>query len=143
MWITGATSHRILERHIEWDGHTDRHAAAQLVLAGLNGKFDETCELNWCVSWLEPQTNFVELRFERAILRCPIAPGEAIEVLDRDHRRLGGMPVAETGGAVTSAQAFYLEWEDFAQSVRNRQQSSMSANSCLLVAEIMDELLER
>jgi len=142
LWITGAKGHELVERRVEWDdGETDRHAAARLRLTRLDGEPGASCTLDWTVSWLEPQANLVELRFETAQLRCPITPADAIEILDKHGRRIGEIPAAEAGGAVTVAQAFYLEWEDFLQGVRNKRESSVSAASCLAVAEIMDELL--
>jgi predicted dehydrogenase len=142
LWLTGATGFRVLERHVAWDGETDRHATAEIALSGRAGGQTD-CRLHWGTSWLEAQSNVVELEFATARVRAGTGPVDHVEVLTRAGERISSMPVGQTGGAVTINQAFYLEWRDFLSGIGEKRAAGISAQSCLAVAELMDELLHR
>ncbi|MCI0467150.1 MAG: Gfo/Idh/MocA family oxidoreductase [Beijerinckiaceae bacterium] len=140
-WITGARRFTMLDRHIDWDGETDRRASAQIVLLEINGNASHDCKLDWTVSSLDRQPNMIELQFEHARLHCPVQPGGSIDVLSRCGNRLYCIDAQDTGGATTINQACYLEWRAVLNGVASRSENEMSASSSMLVAELMDELL--
>jgi predicted dehydrogenase len=143
LWLTGAISFQIEDRRVEWDGDTDRSGSAAIRLFGIEGAPGHNCELDWTVSWLEAQPNTIELQFERAFVRAPIAPSANAELLGLDGQLLAQLDATASGGAATSVQAFYLEWDDVIEAVRQRREPMLSARSCCLAAELMDELLDR
>jgi predicted dehydrogenase len=143
LWIVGATSYSILDRRIAWDGDTDRRASARIQLTGVSGGADVECPFDWTVSWLDHQSNTVELEFDGCKLTAPIAPGPKIALRARDSSQLGTIDVTPTGGATSPDQAFYFEWRDILDGARARAISSLSAESCLLTANLMDDLLAR
>lgn len=143
LWLTRATGAALVERNVEWDGDTDRAATAMVRLTGLPGKSGAACDLDWGVSWLGPQRNSVELQFEAVTVSAPVSPAATLELSTHDGRKLGTLGPGATGGAATSLQAFYLEWQDVLAAVREKRLAELSAQSCLATARLMDELLTR
>jgi predicted dehydrogenase len=46
------------------------------------------------------------------------------------------------GGATTYNQAFYLEWTDFLDGIRQKKESLVSARSALLTTALVERLLQ-
>jgi len=141
LWLTGATEFRIKDRHVVWDGDTDRSGNATITLSNVGGMPGADCDLFWTVSSLEAQTNSIQLQFERATLNSSIAPTACLDLLDRDRKLLARL--SSSAGATTSLQAFYLEWNDTINSFKQRHEPLLSGRSCLAAAQLMDQLLER
>jgi predicted dehydrogenase len=142
-WMTGANKFSVKDRRIEWDGDTDRRGAATIRLIGVAGVPAQECELVWTVSWLEAVPNTIDLQFERAVLRCPVAPSDGLDLINHNGQVLGKIDATASGGAVTSMQACYREWEDVIRSAKDQRASNLSAVSCEPAARLMDELLDR
>ena len=143
LWITGADRCEIAERHVEWDGETDRQGTARIRLKDVAGNAGHDCDFDWSVSWLEPRSNTIELRFDSVTLRCPTTPVDEVALVDIQGQLFAPMSAKPTGGATTITQAFFLEWTDFLAGVRNRKEALISATSALPVTILMDELLQR
>jgi predicted dehydrogenase len=141
LWLTDARSFRLDATKIERDGITDRRASAEVKLTDLGGRGQTSCELNWMVSWLDTVPNCYELEFDHAILRCPVAPADHIVLLDKNRSPITVLHAPSGSGATTSAQAFYLEWNDVLSCLEKRIAPTVSALSCLKVAELMDAIL--
>lgn len=143
LWLTDAGGFRIHDRQVEWDGDTDRRVHAVIELIDVGGSVGHRCRLDWTLSWLDAQPNCYEFEFNKALLRCPIAPADHIDLLGKDRRMLTRLQTPAGQGATTSAQAFYLEWDDLLAGLKSRREPVVSAISCLKAAELMDELLLR
>jgi predicted dehydrogenase len=141
LWITNAASYSVMDRKIAWDGATDRRASAQIQLNGSSASGAFECPLDWTVSWIDAQPNSIEVEFDGIILSAPIAPSLTLAMKSRKRTKLASIDATATGGAGTARQAFFLEWQEVAASARERRASSLSAASCLLTAQLMDELL--
>jgi predicted dehydrogenase len=140
LWLTKAGGYVIKDRAIEWDGPTDRRARAEFELTELLGIPGYSCKLHWTVSWLDIQPNCYEFEFTEMLLRCPVAPDDYLELLGRDRAVITRLRTPAGTGAITSAQAFYLEWRDFLDSLQSRRAPVLSALSCHKVAQAIDQL---
>ena len=143
LWITAARRFEVMERAIEWDGQTDRHCDATVVLKDLEGRPGHHCKLSFTVSWLLPQPATLTMHFERAVLSAPIAPSRYVTLQDRDGRRLARIDAMEPGVAETSYQAFSLGWRAAHEALASRTEGLLSGRSCRTTADLMDVLLER
>lgn len=143
LWLTQARHFRLHDRLVIWDSSTDRRAQAEIELIDVGGIPGHNCMLHWTVSWLDDQPNCYEFEFAGALLRCPIAPSDYVDLLGKDHRELSRCQTPRASGATTSAQAFYLEWNDLFGALENKRAPVQSAMSCLSTAELMDQVLSR
>ncbi len=141
LWIAGATTAKVLDRKIEWDGRTDRMATARMRIEGVNGVAGHDVDLDWRVSWLDAPSNEVAYRFETAVVTGPVTPGDSLRVFDSKGVEVAPLMVAGTKGALSVGQACYLEWRDLVEAFRSRSEPPTSARSTLLTAEVMDALL--
>jgi predicted dehydrogenase len=141
-WISGANGYSIVNRHVEWDGDTDRAGSAKLRLHGMSHTAGSECDFKWGVSWLSEQPNTVELHFERVTIRSMSAPDTKVEIIDAHGKKLAEIDARATGGAITSIQAFYQQWSDVIDGVLEHRESVVSARSCFTHTKLMDELLE-
>lgn len=142
LWATGAKSFRIEHRAIEWDGATDRHCDASIVLQDVAGSAGRECALRLTLSWLAAQSNTVTFRFDRADVVSPIAPSLSVDVLGREARRIGTLQPA-CGGATLSNQAYGIVWSQSIAALERKRESEVSARSCQPAADLMDALLAR
>jgi len=140
LWLTAARGYRVRQRSLEWDAATDRRAHAIVQLDDVLGQRGYECELDWTVSWLDPQPNTYEFEFEGGVLTCPVAPAGALSLLGQRNAALGEVRAEPGAGAVTSAQAFYLHWRDFLRALETESDPVSSAVSCHMSAELIDEL---
>lgn len=140
LWIVGAHEFELIDRSVEWDGRTDRKATARI---GLKRAADaaSAVELDWTVSWLDPQTNTMEFRFADAALTCPITPSATITLSDRTGQKIADLCTADAGGAQTVGQSVYLEWRDVFDAACHKREASASGRGTLLTARLMDALI--
>lgn len=141
LWLTAPSGFHVRERQLAWDCETDRRASATVALFDICGVAGCNCELDWTVSWLDPQPNIFELQFENATIRSSVAPSSQVDVIDRTGNIVSRLTVDTEKGATTSSQAFYLEWADLVESVKLQRESLASAISCSPTARLMDALL--
>ena len=142
IWLTKASKYTVLERSIQWDGVTDWHAEALIALQGREGD-QEDCLLRWQLSWLQYQPNTITTKFYGCSLVAPIAPCASFILRRNDGARVAEIDATSTGGAINSAQAFYLEWKEVIAGLNAKGPSLLSAETALLTSQIIDELLKR
>jgi predicted dehydrogenase len=138
--ITGAADASVSQADIAWDRTTDRHVAASFMLRGLGGRPGTACPVEFTVSWLEPQTDAIELEFATARIRCGLQPHHEPEIRSvTESGRFVPIAVA-VSGARSSYQAFYLEWLDVLDSLRTGAASPFDASGSLLTTRLVDAI---
>ena len=134
--VTRAKSYEIPHQDVVFDGDLDRKASATIVLEGERGPV----ELDFCASWLDPQRNRIDLRFENAELSTGIGANAAVEIHDRAGGRPQGELVSQLGGASTLNQSFFLEWSMFLDGLERGEPSMMSASKALMTTSLIDDI---
>jgi len=134
-----AREFRVRECQLVLDGRIDRRASAHVDILTDNGDV----ELEYRVSWLDPQPNRIELLFERATVFCGIGPSAAVFAGDPERPAEAFRIVAPVKGAATANQAFYLEWRAFLDGLAARKESLISARSALLTTALVEALHQR
>jgi predicted dehydrogenase len=124
------------------DGSVDRRAAAHVDLL-TDAPQATPIQLDYCVSWLDPQPNRIAVQFERATVFCGIGPAAEVFVGDPDRPAEAFRIVAPVRGASTANQAFYLEWRNFLASLAARKESLISARSAFLTTALVEALHAR
>ena len=137
--LTGAQSHRIVRQTMLLDRHTDRRAEAEVLLyEGAVGQ-GEPIALEYVFSWLDRQQNRVEIEFPAARLLFGTRPDSPLIILGRQGPdELRFLPAASA--AITSNQAFYLEWCWFLEGLASRVPSPIAAHSCRQVTALVEDL---
>lgn len=141
--LAGARGFEVMESRIDWDGRMDRRVETRLRLDGVAADAGQTCELEFCVSWLDRQENIVEAEFEQARLRTGISSAAGVELIRRSGEPALMSVVPQQRGARTPNQAFYLEWAEFLRGLEAGQPSLMSAQSALLTAQAVEAIYQR
>ena len=134
--IVGATEAIPIAQRFVFDGGVDREIEARLTLRSAQG----SCELDYLVSWLRPARNTIELRFEHCIAQLSCRPSDQLEIYGLQNGRDSASLTRKHAGAVTTYQAFYLEWTAFLDGVRSGQASTFSARSCLPTIRAVEAL---
>ncbi len=142
-FITEATGYSITDSDVTWDGDTDRRAEADLTLHTVMGEPGYSCEFRLCVSWLDPQTNTVELEFDHLRVSGPTVPGAdvTLHVSKTMTNPEATMKLVAENAASTTNQAFYLEWVDFLRGLDETKASEIAAFRSLVTARVIDDLL--
>jgi predicted dehydrogenase len=141
-FITEADGFGVYSKNILFDENTDRKAQASLVLKNLQGVFGSDCDFEFCVSWLDAQSNTIELEFETARVTGHVKPGKDIEIRSRDDVSLRAAMTPIDDGATTSNQAFYLEWKSFLRGAQAKQPCDVAASRSLITARVIDDLVD-
>ncbi len=142
LYITSATGFRVLESEVIFDGRIDRRVRARASLQGVASAGEGSVDLDFCVSWLDRQSNMMEMHFERATVWCNLSPSAEVFIGDPS-RPAQCVRVSGGTGATTPNQAFYLEWREFLRGVREQAPSMLNARTSLLTTELMEELLSK
>jgi predicted dehydrogenase len=142
LYLTQGRDFRVRACELVLDGRTDRRASASIDLVTAQ-EGAPSIELEYCVSWLDPQPNRVELEFESATVFCGIAPGSDVFVGDPGRPAHAYRIVAPERGASTANQAFYLEWRNFLNGLAAREESLISARSAFLTTALVEALHDR
>jgi predicted dehydrogenase len=140
LYLTGATGFEVLQCRLVMDGSIDRKVEARVRLNGVRAAEGNTCELDYCVSWLDRQENIIEVQFAEARLCAAIPVGSAVELRGADEHSALVTLVPTDPGARTPNQAFFLEWEHFLNGLGAGRPCIVSAHSALLTAELVDAL---
>jgi predicted dehydrogenase len=135
IYISGATEVAIAEQRFVFDDGVDREVEARMELRMPSG----SCELDYFVTWLRPAENVIKLRFDNCVASLSCRPSEHIDVRGIQSEQVAQL-AAKGAGATTVYQAFYLEWMDFLEGVRNRQPSKFSARSALTTGRAVEVL---
>jgi predicted dehydrogenase len=140
--LTQGRDFRVRACELVLDGGIDRRASASVdLLTGAEGA--AAVELEYCVSWLDPQPNRLELEFERATVFCGLGPASEVFVGDPRRPAHAFRIVAPVRGASTANQAFYLEWRNFLDGLAAREESLISARSAFLTTALVEALHDR
>jgi predicted dehydrogenase len=141
LFLSGAQGFRVSACRKELDGGIDRKVTASIDLQCGIGTGARTVELQYGVSWLDRQSNILCLQFERTTAWSGLAVGGKVFLGDPNSPQDCVAIEPTLGGASTFNQAFYLEWKDFLDGVRNRRESLVSARSALLTTALIEQLL--
>jgi predicted dehydrogenase len=162
--LTQASSFRIRECEMVFDGPIDRRVAARVDLIGAPagdwsrgtgaavavtspaGSGDvpsgDSVEFEYEVSWLDVQPNRLELQFERATVFCGLGWNAEVLVGQPEKPAQAFRLLAPVQGARTPNQAFYLEWRAFLEGLAGERESAISANSAYLTTALVESLHE-
>jgi len=138
--LTRAKAWRVNDCALELDGLVDRRAVARVALFRDEEGVGRPIELDYYVSWLDPQPNRLELHFERAVVFCGVSPDADVLIGNPERPTRAFRLVAPAQGAKTANQAFYLEWRSFLDGVSNQAESSISARSAYLTTALVEAL---
>jgi predicted dehydrogenase len=140
-WMYSAIGFEVSERHLEWDGETDRRANASFRL--FRSLDDPGCIVDWTVSWIDRQVNQLRIECDRHTLSVPIGPSRQIEIGDFSGTKVGILDVGRGLGAEDVDQSFYLEWQSILDGVRNRKACDFTASTSMLTSQLIDAVLAR
>lgn len=140
LYLTQAQGFRIRGCELVLDGRIDRRASADIELLVGQGEAARTIGLQYCVSWLDPQPNQLELHFEHAAVFCGLAPGAEVFVGDPRRPTSAFRICAPVRAATTANQAFYLEWRAFIDGFAEQRESLVSARSALMTTALVEAL---
>jgi predicted dehydrogenase len=136
-WLAEVSSFSVQDRQLEIDAGADVACRANLTIHRYNS---DDCLLDFAVSWLETMDNNLVLWFDKVSIICPVSPAASLEIVSSNGDRIGSID-ASGMGATTSAQAFYLEWQDFINAATDRNAQPLSAAATRMVADAMDQIL--
>jgi predicted dehydrogenase len=140
LFITDARAYDIQACEFVFDGKVDRKISASIRLLGSSYLPNSGAVLDYCVSWLDRQTNTITLEFERSTVWVGIKPWSEVYMGDpsRPESAIRLMPPARW--ATTVNQAFYLQWQAFLEGVCTETESAVSALSALLGTALIEDL---
>ncbi len=140
LFVTGANGYEIKTSEFVFDGAVDRKVKATIRLTDSKYLPGAGVLLDYCVSWLDRQSNTVVFDFEKTSVWTGVGPEADVYM---------GMParasdatrlVSATRAATSYYQAFYMQWRAFLDGVGSRTESGISARSALLCATLIEDL---
>jgi predicted dehydrogenase len=137
-WLTGARDFRLLDKELQVDGGADFDCRATAILTASSG---QEIRLDFGVSWLDRMENSMTFAFETMSLVCGFSPADHVLLHAPDGNLIGRLDATKMG-ATTSAQAFFLEWQDVMTTATARTHQPLSAASTRPVAHFMAALLD-
>jgi predicted dehydrogenase len=138
--ISGADAFEVKSLSRVMDGPVDRKVGARVALYCPKPSGSHSVDLNYGVSWLDRQDNCIQLSFEHTTVWSHIAPSSDVYLGDPAQPK-DAMTLSAPGiGARNLNQAFYLEWRDFLDGVRQSKESQVSARSALLTTALVEKL---
>lgn len=141
--LIGAERFEVLSAEVVLDSGVDRKVTARIALEGSHTGSREPVLFDYCVSWLDRQTNIIQLHFEHAIVWSALLPASEVFLGDPARPAACIKLTGPGGGATTPNQAFYMEWRAFLDGVRTQAASPLAARTSLLTTALMEELLAR
>jgi predicted dehydrogenase len=139
LYVSAATGFEVRSCTKVLDGAIDRKVTAAVRLQTPNGSMP--AELNYGVSWLDRQTNRIQLTFERTKVWSALTPTAEVFAGNPDSPREAIRLGSQAFGATTYSQAFYLEWQDFLAGFRAQSEVITSARRALLTTSLVEALL--
>jgi predicted dehydrogenase len=147
MHLTGATRYRIVRQSFLFDGPPDRRADGEILLFNDLGEDHAALPLEFRFSWIDDMDGGLEFHFPSAMLLVDIKPEAAVRLTGPPTREPGSKPPdAEFSleprglGAMTTNQAFALEWRAFLDGLATGRPSEFSAESVLPVTALIADL---
>jgi len=140
-FITGTMAAIDVRSTIVWDEETDRDVRSRftITIVDADGTSRE-CPVEFAVSWIAETDSAIRLDFQTTSVSCPIGPGDKLQVRGKSAATTVLTLSGDTPQAVTSYQAFYLEWRDFIDSIRAGRASEYSALSSLQTTRLVDAI---
>ena len=139
--LTGATRHTVLRQRLLLDGGADRAAEGEVHLHSAEGVSGAPIPLEFRFSWLDDLDNAIELHFPSSRLHIGNRPGSAVHLAGAGDDP--GVALAAAGGATTTNQAFFLEWREFLDGLRDERPSAFSAATTLPVTALIEDIYAR
>lgn len=96
--------------------------------------------VDFCVSWLDRQSNKIELHFRDAIVWCGIGAGSEVYVGEPGSVSRSARLAVPVTGARNPNQAFFLEWHAFLQGSAGGRESEVSAVSALATTDLVEAI---
>lgn len=140
LFISGASAFEVLSCSRVLDGTVDRKVVARVQLY-ISSTVAAPVELNFGVSWLDRQENQVRLTFANTTAWSALGVSEDIYIGDPRRPRDAISLHSKAIGATTYNQAFYLEWREFLDGLREQRESLISARSAMLTTSLVEALL--
>jgi predicted dehydrogenase len=140
LFITAARAYDVQACEFVFDGRVDRKISASIKLTDSNYLGNSGVILEYCVSWLDRQSNTMVLEFENCIVWAENQPGGVVRMGDPMRPSGATLLVPAAGAATTVNQAFYLQWRSFLEGVRSKTESEISARSALLGTALVENL---
>jgi predicted dehydrogenase len=142
LYITGANDFKVVSSNIEWDQDTDRQVVSEFILSGISGKENSESPVRFAVSWLTPQSHTIILEFDNVKVRAGITPERGLELQGTSKGGRWMSMSLDVYGALSSYQAFYLEWEEVLSSLRDGTEGEFAASSSLMTTRIVDAIYQ-
>jgi predicted dehydrogenase len=140
LFVTGANGYEIRASEFVFDGAVDRKIKATIRLTDSKYLPGAGVLLDYCVSWLDRQSNTVVFDFEKTSVWTGVGP-EAGVYMGTPARASDATRLVPAIRAATSYyQAFYLQWRAFLDGLGSRTESGISARSALLGATLIEDL---
>jgi len=143
LFVCGARAFRVDTCEFAFDGSVDRKISATIQLTESEHLSDAGVRLDYCVSWLDRQTNTMVFEFENCTVWSEIHPGGQVRMGDPAQASTGTLLVPAARAALTANQAFFLQWRAFLEGLRTDKESDISARSALPVTALIEELYAR
>jgi predicted dehydrogenase len=141
--VTGAGGYEVRSCQFAMDGAVDRKITASIRLTESSYLPKDGVALEYCVSWLDRQENSIVLEFENSTVWAEVGPGSEVR-MGAIEQPSGAMTlVPATRGAMTTNQAFFLQWRAFFDGFCSKTESEVSARSALLGTRLIEALYER
>jgi predicted dehydrogenase len=139
LFITDAAAFDIEHCEFVFDGPVDRKITSSLRLSDSRYLPKSGVRLDYCVSWLDRQPNTILWEFENTVIWTGVSPGAGI-YMGSPSQPSDATQLVSARGATTYYQAFYLQWRAFLDGIATRTESSVSARSALLGAQLIEDL---
>jgi predicted dehydrogenase len=136
--ISGAQSFQVLSSDVVFDGLVDRRVQARIEL---RGEFAVPVQFDYAVSWLDRQSNRIELEFEQCTILSELGVKGEARMISKSRLQDLAAICGEAQGATTYNQAFYLQWRDFLEGADAGRACRTSAHSALLTTRLCEALL--
>jgi len=143
LFISGARSFQIQNCEFAFDGAVDRKISATIQLTESDHLSDAGLTLDYCVSWLDRQTNTMIFEFENCTVWTEIHPGGQVRMGSSEQASAGTLLTPAAQAASTVNQAFFLQWRAFFEGLQADTESEVSARSALLGTALIEQLYAR
>ncbi|MGO9988399.1 MAG: Gfo/Idh/MocA family protein [Steroidobacteraceae bacterium] len=140
LYITGARAYEAQTCEFVFDARVDRKVSANITLTGSDYLPDSGLILEYCVSWLDRQSNTIVLDFEKTTIWTEIPPGGKVRMGAPTRPSSAIELTREARAATTANQAFFLQWRSFLEGVQANTESEVSARSALLGTALIEDL---
>jgi predicted dehydrogenase len=140
LFVTDARAYETRACEFAFDGKIDRKISAAIKLMDSQYLPDSGVLLEYCVSWLDRQSNLISLEFENCRVWAELGPSGEVRMGNPTRPSDSTLLVPATQGAKTVNQAFYLQWQSFLDGLRSKTESEISARSALLGSALIEDL---